>query len=200
MPRLPSWGEQRDPDRAQPSTRSGDRCPVIVGYSGTDESHDALALTRELARLMRSRVVAVSVVTRPRWRPTSAPTRPRCESRPSACALIEGGARRPGRGRAGGSSGAEPSARTRSDRCRARSRPGRPRFHPSGPDPTGRARYGGGPDARRRLASGAIAPRGFSRTEFTLDTIGVGFAGHRNLASRWRRPLRWPACLGHRSS
>ena len=37
--------------------------PVIVGYSGTDESHDALALTRELARLMRSPVVAVSVVT-----------------------------------------------------------------------------------------------------------------------------------------
>ena len=49
-----------EPDRAPvPATEA----PVIVGYSGTDESHDALALTRELARLMRSRVVAVSVVT-----------------------------------------------------------------------------------------------------------------------------------------
>ena len=37
--------------------------PVVVGYSGSDESRAALALTRELAGLLYAPVVSVSVIT-----------------------------------------------------------------------------------------------------------------------------------------
>ena len=37
--------------------------PIVVGYSGSDESRDAIALTRELAGLLHAPVVSVSVIT-----------------------------------------------------------------------------------------------------------------------------------------
>ena len=152
--------------------------PVIVGYSGTDESHDALALTRELARLMRSPVVAVSVVTTAPLetdiRTYTAEVRKqterlRAESKEALAGLDE----------------VEPVAVLAPSPARELDRIA---------DERGAAlvvlgsthrgpirRVVPGTVADRLLAGGshpvAIAPRGFSRSDFTLDTIGVGFAG-----------------------
>jgi nucleotide-binding universal stress UspA family protein len=152
--------------------------PVIVGYSGTDESHDALALTGELARLMRSPVVAVSVVTTAPLetdiRTYAAEVRKqterlRAESKEALAGLDE----------------LEPVAVLAPSPARELDRIA---------DERGAAlvvlgsthrgpirRFVPGTVADRLLAGGshpvAIAPRGFSRTEFTLDTIGVGFTG-----------------------
>lgn len=152
--------------------------PLIVGYSGTPESHDALALTRGLAPLMQSPVVAVSVVTtapleidlRAYSAELSEHTkRLRAEIKEALAGLDE----------------VEPVALLAPSPARELNRIADERgaalvvLGSTHRGPIGRVVPGTVAD--RLLAGGshpvAIAPRGFSRSGLTLDTIGVGFAG-----------------------
>jgi nucleotide-binding universal stress UspA family protein len=154
--------------------------PLIVGYSGSPESHDALTLTRVLAPALQLPVVAVSVIT-------SAPLE--IDPRTFTTELDELAERLPTEARVAlaGIEGVEAKAITGPSPARELERIAKE----SGAamivlGSTHRGSIGRvvpGTVANRLTAGGpcpiAIAPRGFAGSNVALDSIGVGFDGSR---------------------
>jgi nucleotide-binding universal stress UspA family protein len=161
------------PDLVSASSR-----PLVVGYAGSDESRDALALTRELAGLTHAPVVAVSVIT-------AAPIE--VDVRTYTNELREHGEQR-GREALEGLAGLDhvetvsipaPSPARELDRIATEREAAIAVLGSTHRGPIGRVMPGTVAD--RLLAGGAypvaIAPKGFRASGLRLNAVGVAFDG-----------------------
>ncbi len=162
----------------RPDLVSASSGPLVTGYSGSDESRDALALTRELAGLTRAPVVAVSVIT-------AAPLE--VDLRTYTNELREEGERleREARDGLAGVDRVEavsvpaPSPARELDRIVGERGAAMVVLGSTHRGPIGRVMPGTVAD--RLLAGGAcpvaIAPKGFRASGLSLNTVGVAFDG-----------------------